>query len=94
MTELITKGVDRFSRLAYVCPANPTSGDNTKLKRAFEDLVGHELQPVAMIGIRQLWFKSYTLAMTELEDRLTFQKLYPLQKGWQGLNVRELSWRG
>ena len=25
VTELITKGVDRFSRLAYVCLANPTS---------------------------------------------------------------------
>ena len=70
VTELITKGVDRFSRLAYVCPANPTSGDDTKLKRALEDLVGHELQPVAAIGMRQLWFESYTLAMTELEDRV------------------------
>ena len=38
VTELIRKGVDRFSRLAYVCPANPTSGDDTKLKRALEDL--------------------------------------------------------
>ena len=70
VTELIAKGVDRFSRLAYVCSANPTSGDDTKLKRALEDLLGHELQPVAMIGIRQLWFESYTLAMTELEDRV------------------------
>ncbi len=70
VTELIAKGVDRFSRLAYVCPANPTSGDDTKLKRALEDLLEHELQPVAMIGIRQLWFESYTLAMTELEDRV------------------------
>ena len=93
MTELIAKGVDRFSRLAYVCSANPTSGDDTKLKRALEDLLEHELQPVAMIGIRQLWFESYTLAMTELEDRVKksptdIPKSIPLaerQVGWVDL---------
>ena len=63
-------GVNTFSKLAYICPSNPTSGDDSKLKEALEALIERALTPVEMISIRQLWFESYTFAMTELEERV------------------------
>ena len=63
-------GVNTFSKLAYICSSNPTSGDDSKLKEALEALIGRVLTPVEMISIRQLWFESYTFAMTELEERV------------------------
>lgn len=68
--KLVSAGIDSFSKLAYVCAANPTSGDDTKLQEALEKLLGESLTPVQMICVRQLWFESYTLAMTELEERV------------------------
>ena len=64
---LITAGLNSFSKLAYVCAVNPASGDDTKLKKAIEDLLGSEVSAVDMISFRQLWFESHTIAMTELE---------------------------
>lgn len=59
-TKLVTAGLDSFSKLAYVCAANPTSGDDSKLKTALEELLGEVVTPVAMISFRQLWFEAYT----------------------------------
>lgn len=70
LTKLVTAGLDSFSKLAYVCAANPSSGDDSKLKAAIEELLGEEVTPVAMISFRQLWFEAYTIAMTELEERV------------------------
>ena len=67
---LIAAGLNSFSKLAYVCAVNPSSGDDTKLKKAIEDLLGSEVSSVDMISFRQLWFESYTIAMTELEERV------------------------
>ena len=70
LTKLVTAGLDSFSKLAYVCAANPSSGDDSKLKAAIEELLGEDVTPVAMISFRQLWFEAYTIAMTELEERV------------------------
>ena len=67
---LITAGLNSFSKLAYVCAVNPASGDDSKLKKAIEDLLWKEVTAVEMISFRQLWFESYTIAMTELEERV------------------------
>lgn len=68
--DMIGKGLDSYSKLAYVCAANPTSGDDTKLKKAVEDLINYHLSDHQMIAVRQMWFESYTIAMTELEERV------------------------
>eukprot|EP00435_Cladocopium_sp_Y103_P008239 s5288_g2.t1 len=68
--KLVAAGLSSFSKLAYVCAVNPASGDDSKLKKALEDLLGAEISPVNMISFRQLWFESYTIAMTELEERV------------------------
>ena len=70
LSRLVTAGLDTFNKLAYICAANPTSGDDAKLKQALEDLLGQEITPINMISFRQLWFEAYTLAMTELEERV------------------------
>lgn len=69
-TEMETAGLDTFNKLAYICAANPSSGDDTKLKQALEALLSHEITAIQMISFRQLWFEAYTLAMTELEERV------------------------
>lgn len=66
---VITAGLNSFSKLAYVCAVNPASGDDSKLKKAIEDLLGTEVTAVDMISYRQRWFESYTITMTELEER-------------------------
>lgn len=68
--KLITAGLNSFSKLAYICAVNPSSGDDSKLKKAIEDLLESEVNAVDMISFRQLWFESYTIAMTELEERV------------------------
>ena len=68
--QLITAGLNSCSKLAYVCAVNPASGDDSKLKKAIEDLLGKEVTAVEMISFRQLCFESYTIAMTELEERV------------------------
>ena len=68
--KLVAAGLSSFSKLAYVCAVNPSSGDDTKFKQALETLLGSEIRAVDMISYRQLWFESYTIAMTELEDRV------------------------
>ena len=70
LERLIAAGLNSFSKLAYVCAVNPASGDDSKLKKAIEDLLGSEVNAVDMISYRQLWFESYTIAMTELEERV------------------------
>eukprot|EP00435_Cladocopium_sp_Y103_P051676 s1612_g16.t1 len=70
LDRLIAAGLTSFSKLAYVCAVNPSSGDDSKLKKALEDLLGNVITPVQMISFRQLWFESYTIAMTELEERV------------------------
>jgi hypothetical protein len=67
---LITAGLNSFSKLAYVCAVNPASGDDTKLKKAIEELLESEVNAIDMISFRQLWCESYTIAMTELEERV------------------------
>ena len=58
------------SKASFKARALETSGDDTKLKKAIEDLLGSEVNSVDMISFRQLWFESYTIAMTELEERV------------------------
>jgi hypothetical protein len=54
LTKLVAAGLDTFNKLAYICAANPTSGDDAKLKQAFEDLLGQEVTAINMISFRQL----------------------------------------
>eukprot|EP00435_Cladocopium_sp_Y103_P012896 s199_g3.t1 len=68
--KLIAAGLNSFSKLAYICAVNPASGDDAKLKKALEDMLGTAVSAVEMISFRQLWFESYTIAMTELEERV------------------------
>ena len=39
-----------------------------RLWKAIKDLLGNEATAVDMISFRQLWFESYTVAVTELEE--------------------------
>ena len=70
LAKLVAAGLDTFNKLAYICAANPNSGDDAKLKAAIEDLLGQAVTAVNMISFRQLWFEAYTLAMTDLEERV------------------------
>ena len=70
LTELKGKGIDTFNKLAYIAAVSPNSGDDTKLKQALDTLLAPRvLTAIEMICMRQLWFESYTFAMTELEER-------------------------
>lgn len=67
---LITADLNSFGELAYACAVDPASGDDSKLNKAIEDLSGSEVDAVDMISFQQLWFKPYTVAMPELEERV------------------------
>ena len=69
---LVVAGVDTFGKLAYVCRVNPTAGDDGPLKEALGRLLtdGDPLTPQDMILIRRLWFESYTLTVTELQNKM------------------------
>ena len=96
---LIAAGLNSFSKLAYVCAVNPSSGDDTKLKKAIEDLLGSEINAVDMISFRQLWFESYTIAMTELEERvkktpLDTRKALPLAERMVRIEMQKKDYPG
>lgn len=59
LAKLVAAGLDTFNKLAYICAANPNSGDDAKLKAAIEDLLGQAVTAVNMISFRQLWFEAY-----------------------------------
>ena len=69
---LADAGVDTFGKLAYVCSVNPTSGDDRPLKDALQQLIvgGDQLTPQELILIRRLWFESYTLTVTEIQNKM------------------------
>jgi len=72
MQRLTDAGIDTFGKLAYVCSVSPTSGDDRPLKDALQQLVvdGDQLTPQELILIRRLWFESYTLTMTEIQNKM------------------------
>ena len=69
---LADAGVDTFGKLAYICSVNPTSGDDKPLKDALQQLLvnGDPLTPQELILIRRLWFESYTLTVTEIQNKM------------------------
>eukprot|EP00435_Cladocopium_sp_Y103_P009006 s2759_g2.t1 len=71
VNRLTRAGVDTFGKLAYICSVNPTSGDDAPLREALVALLGGApLTPQEMVLLRRLWFESYTLTITELQNKL------------------------
>ena len=68
----VVAGVDTFGKLSYVCSVNPTAGDDGPFKEALGRLLadGDPLTPQDMIFMRRLWFESYTLTVTELQNKM------------------------
>ena len=56
----------------HVQQVNPTSGDDRLLKDALQQLIGDgdQLTPQELILIRRLWFESYTLTVTEIQNKM------------------------
>ena len=69
---LTDAGIDTFGKLAYICSVSPASGDDKPLKDALKQLVvdGNQLTPQELILIRRLWFESYTLTVTEIQNKM------------------------
>ena len=69
---LTDAGIDTFGKLAYICSVSPTSGDDRPLKDALQQLIagGDQLTPQELILIRRLWFESYTLTVTEIQNKM------------------------
>ena len=69
---LVGAGIDTFGKLAYVCSVSPTAGDDGPLRDALGRLLadGDPLTPQDMIFMRRLWFESYTLTVTELQNKM------------------------
>ena len=69
---LTDAGIDTFGKLAYICRVCSTSGDDRPLKDALQQLVvdGDQLTPQEPILIRRLWFESYTLTVTEIQNKM------------------------
>ena len=69
---LVAAGLDTFGKLAYVCSVSPTAGDDAPLRDALGRMLagGDPLTPQDMIFMRRLWFESYTLTVTELQNKM------------------------
>lgn len=68
VTTLETAGIDCFGKLAFVCSANPHSGDDTPLKTAVTALTGAEPSVAEMMVLRRLWFEANAYALADLKS--------------------------
>ena len=57
-------GIDSFGKLAFICAANPASGDDAPLRTAVETLLGSAVDEAHMIPLRRLWFESHAIAIS------------------------------
>ena len=64
---LAAGGIDSFGKLAFVCSANPHSGDDAPLKTAVAALVGAEPSVAEMMVLRRLWFEAHAYALADLK---------------------------
>ena len=69
MQSLVTAGIDCFGKLAFVCSANPHSGDDTPLKTAVTALIGAEPSVAEMMVLRRLWFEANAYALSDLKSK-------------------------
>ena len=63
-------GIDSFGKLAFICAANPASGDDAPLRNAVEALLGSAVDEAHMIPLRRLWFESHAIAISDMKARL------------------------
>ena len=63
-------GIDSFGKLAFICAANPASGDDVPLRNAVETLLGSAVDEAHMIPLRRLWFESHAIAISDMKARL------------------------
>ena len=63
-------GIDSFGKLAFICAANPASGDDTPLRNAVETLLGSAVDESQMIPLRRLWFEGHAIAISDMKARL------------------------
>ena len=59
-----------MEKLAFICAANPASGDDTPLRTAVETLLGSAVDEQHMIPLRRLWFESHAIAISDMKARL------------------------
>ena len=63
-------GIDSFGKLAFICAANPASGDDAPLRNAVETLLGSAVDEPQMIPLRRLWFERHAIASSDMKARL------------------------
>ena len=68
--ELKNAGISSFGKTAFICAANPTSGDDTALFDAVEALIGRKPDATEMMPLRRLWYESHAIAISDMKSRL------------------------
>ena len=66
---LIGAGIDCFGKLAFICSANPHSGDDTPLKEAISSLLPTAPTVTEMMVLRRLWFEANAYALADLKAK-------------------------
>ena len=70
LDELKDASITSFGKLAFICAANPTSGDDKPLSDAVEQLIGRKPDPAEMMPLRRLWYESHAIAISDMKSRL------------------------
>ena len=66
---LVNAGIDCFGKLAFICSANPHSGDDAPLKDAVTTLLTAEPSVAEMMVLRRLWFEANAYALADLKAK-------------------------
>lgn len=70
LDELKNAGISSFGKMAFICAANPNSGDDTPLVEAVEALIGRRPDANDMLPLRRLWYESHAIAISDMKSRL------------------------
>ena len=66
---LVDCGIDCFGKLAFICSANPHSGDDTPLREAITGLLPAQPSVTEMMVLRRLWFEANAYALADLKAK-------------------------
>ena len=78
---LVDCGIDCFGKLAFICSANPHSGDDTPLREAITGLLPAQPSVTEMMVLRRLWFEANAYALADLKAK-TDRGMTDSQNAW------------
>ena len=97
--DLAAAHVDTFGKMAFVCAANPTSGDDKPLKAATNSLINRNPDEAEILILRRLWFESHTIALADMKARVErtgaeAPRQMPLPERMERLNRQKAALQG